>query len=347
MNPLYTLPLTLAIIGYLLLVLSYVAIRRRKIQGEAGEIEASQLQYYLRLGGYLLGAALLLVFAGTEFHRAGKWQAVLLYVLSLGLAIWLPLGFRAAMKRLFRWLSKPRRSRKERRKATHVPDQPTPQEWALATVAMLSKVDGRAYFLLGGESPGDRAGKSARKRLNRKWDIREESQFGEEVEWLFEEGHRQEFQEMIRRVGQFQEAELTQYLSEIEAGKYGLNTESAKTDERHRVEMARQNQNGIRYVSFMAWDYLRCIQLIREGFLAGYIEEEEAWNRIFSAAQVLQSRYDSWEEMSRSFLMAREFWSKTEMDRDGNVYRRALAQLLDDEKSPWQQIPWELALSGR
>jgi hypothetical protein len=217
----------------------------------------------------------------------------------------------------------------------------------LATVAMLSKVEGKDYFLLGGEEPSERKSKLARKRLAREWDIRDADHFAEESEWLFEEGHRKEFQEMIQRVSQFSEAELSQFESEIDAGKYELHTEAAKTDERQRLRMAKDNLQDIRYLSFMAWDYLRFIQLMRAGFLGGYVEEEEAWSRIFSAAQVLQSRYDSWEEMNRSFLLAREFWSHTETQREGNVYRRALAQLLDDEKSPWQRIPWELPLYTR
>lgn len=350
-NPFY-ITLALAFGGYLLFVMIYRGILLRRVMGITGRKTPEDVSYYVILIGFALACVLLLTIAGTRFHKDHGWWGVVGYVaVFLGL-FWFTLRFRRLMRGAVQGMSSPisfnlRRRKSQRSSGRSEPEGPTPRMWTMAAVSLISKVEGKDYFLLGGAELLPKKIKNAQKRLRKHWDITDEDRFAEECEWLFDYGHRKEFHDMIQKVSTFSDEEVQNYLQEIEEGKYGMSTKELKEDEKHRVEMARNNQHNIRYLSFVAWDYLRYISLTREGYLAEYIDEPEAWNQIFSAAQILQSRYDSWVEMSKAFTISREFWSFSETKRDGIVYKRSLRQLQEDEKSPWNSIAWELPLYSR
>ncbi|MEM7370844.1 MAG: DUF1266 domain-containing protein [Bacteroidota bacterium] len=351
-NPFF-ITLALAFGGYLLFVMTYRGILLRRVMGITGRKTPEDVSYYVILIGFSLACVFLLLLAGVRFHRDHGWGGVVGYALIFSVLFWFTLRFRSIMRGAVEKMSSPiswrrsRRSKKSSNKHARDPDEPTPRMWTMAAVSLLSKVEGKDYFLLGGAELIPKKIKNAQKRLRKHWDITNEDRFAEECDWLFDYGHRKEFHDMIHKVSAYSEDEAQVYLQEIEEGKYGMNSKELQEDEKHRVEMARTNRHNVRYISFVAWDYLRYISLTREGYLAEYIEEPEAWNQIFSAAQILQSRYDSWVEMSKAFIVAREFWSFSETKRDGIVYERSLRQLQEDEKSPWNKILWELPLYNR
>ena len=347
-NPLH-ISLAFAIGGYLLFVMAYRGIILRRVMGITGRKTPEHPAYYFILSGFILASGVLLIIAGTRFHQTYGWWGVSCYVLFFSALVWFTFRFRAMIRGAIDSLShsNPLSFRRFRKKRISKSDEPTPRMWTLAAASLLSKVEGKDYFLLGGSEPTPSNIRAAQKRLRKHWDITDDHRFEEECDWLFEYGHRREFHDMIQKVSSFSEEETYAYLQEIDEGKYGLDSKAAQADERHRVDMARTNRHNIRQTSFISWDYLRYISLTREGYLAEYIEEVEAWNQIFSAAQVLQSRYDSWQEMSKAFVVAREFWSFTETKRDGIAFERSLRQLQEDKGSPWNTIPWELPLYSR
>jgi hypothetical protein len=95
----------------------------------------------------------------------------------------------------------------------------------------------------------------------------------------------------------------------------------------------------------LAWDLVRYINLCRWGYVAGYLSESEAWELIMPMALELQKNFHSWKEMGEAFLFGREFWSYSEMQKNGQLYIDAQQRLLDDPKSPWNKYSWDLRLS--
>lgn len=61
--------------------------------------------------------------------------------------------------------------------------------------------------------------------------------------------------------------------------------------------------------SIAAWDYDRYISLCGWGYIAGYLSEEEAWQRIMPAARLLQKTFESWIDLGKNHVVGREFWS--------------------------------------
>ncbi|TAE60402.1 MAG: DUF1266 domain-containing protein [Bacteroidetes bacterium] len=339
---------TLAAVAVILLLLGRRGIRRRQVMGGSGNpLTPSQGGYYLIVGGYLIGGLMVLLATLVQVQKtygSGILTAGLVLLLLIAWAIFRLRGKKVSL------LSLPQRipSFRFRRKALKAaPAAPTPSMWPLAAAALVSGARGMDYFQLGGAPPSPRAQALAQRKLRREWEIESEDDFFETLDWLFESGHRTEFHAFIQKVSTLNPEEVRQYREEITLGMYGLDTEQEQEEELHRVEMIRSNKDNVRYISFFAWDYLRLIEICRLGFLAGYIEEDEALARMLSVSQVLQSRYDSWAEMARQFLVAREFWSCVETQKDGAQWERTLDRLAEDEQSPWKIVPFNLPLYQR
>lgn len=330
-------PYIIAATGAILMLLSYRGILRKKVRTISGIRTSSEFAYYVVIAAYIMGAIVATAFATIQFHMTRGWWGAFLYLLLLISASVFIHQFRSitrgillGIKRMFTPRAKP--------------PGPSPKTWALATVALMANVKGLSYHLLGGAEPSERRKILARKQLSREWEIDDAEEFEEVQEWLFEKGHRAEFGDTIAKITAMTPAQLDEYEKQfIPTIKDGQERE----EEIHRVEMIRSNQGDVRNTSLLAWDILRFIDNCRTGYLAEYIDEEDAWNRIISAAQVLQSRFDSWQELAESFLLGREFWSVVETNRDGHVYQKAYERLIQEEKSPWNKIIWDLPLYNR
>jgi hypothetical protein len=59
---------------------------------------------------------------------------------------------------------------------------------------------------------------------------------------------------------------------------------------------------------YLAWDYCRLVWVGGVSYVAGYLTEEEAWQRILPAARAIQSDYSSWREMGEDYLRGRQHW---------------------------------------
>ncbi|RMG75766.1 MAG: DUF1266 domain-containing protein, partial [Bacteroidetes bacterium] len=206
--------------------------------------------------------------------------------------------------------------------------------------ALLATAEGWSWDLLGGGPLSRPRRRQARKTLRREWDVRSTADFDEVQQWLMETGHRHEFHELIQRIAAFSPEEVSTYLQEVEAGAYELDTPEEQAEARHRVALIRENRYGIQQLSFMAWDYLRFIHLHRLGYVAGYQDEATTWSRLLSAGQVLRSRYDGWDRLHQDYLVAREFWSIIETQKEEARFRQAISYLQEDPKSPWQAESW-------
>lgn len=320
------------------------AWRKKQVINLSGEVRGTDhYQYFLILLGYLLGSVALLIVAIIQVQQTEGWTTVVGYavaILVLGVIIW------QAPKRAKQVLkaAKPPRLLPKLRRRQPVIQVTDAHQWALAAASLLAQPKGRDSTTLAGAEGTPMKRRAAQRWLKKEWDITSEEELDETLTWLFETGHRAEFRTSIGRLSQLLPEEAEVYLAEVAAGKHGFEDEEERAEEIHRVQLVQENTYDIRYMSFLAWDYLRYIELCRVGYLVAWLSETEAQQALVSAAQILQSRYESWEEMGESYLHAREYWSSVEMDRDGQAYQRVFRRLLTEPQSPWQQIAWDLPL---
>ena len=88
----------------------------------------------------------------------------------------------------------------------------------------------------------------------------------------------------------------------------------------------------------IAWDLVRIANLGRWALHAGYFSEEEMWQVMQVAADAAREHFSSWEEYGRSFAMGRGVWHGDE--EDCQTAWEIVTTLLEEETSPWRQIPW-------
>lgn len=88
----------------------------------------------------------------------------------------------------------------------------------------------------------------------------------------------------------------------------------------------------------IAWDLVRIANLGRWAYHAGYLSEEEMWQVMQVVADAASERFPSWEEYGRSFAMGRGVWHGDE--EDCQTAWEIVTTLLEEETSPWRQIPW-------
>lgn len=88
----------------------------------------------------------------------------------------------------------------------------------------------------------------------------------------------------------------------------------------------------------IAWDLVRIANLGRWALHAGYLSEEEMWQVMQVAADAAREYFSSWEEYGRSFAFGRGVWHGDE--EDCQTAWEIVSALLEEETSPWRQIPW-------
>jgi hypothetical protein len=65
----------------------------------------------------------------------------------------------------------------------------------------------------------------------------------------------------------------------------------------------------------LAFDLIRVIKLMREGYGAGLLSEQESWDRAVQAAQRLHSKYRSWDDVYSDFQSGRDMWWREVLGR--------------------------------
>lgn len=89
--------------------------------------------------------------------------------------------------------------------------------------------------------------------------------------------------------------------------------------------------------SILAWDMARAVQLIKLAFVAGYLDDNEAWAELLKLAPLTEGKFKDWMGFSQSFLMGRTFWSGVSDPQIKSVCER----LLGHPASPWLYIHWD------
>ena len=93
--------------------------------------------------------------------------------------------------------------------------------------------------------------------------------------------------------------------------------------------------------SGLAFDLVRYINLVDNGFCAHYLGEQESWDLIMPMAKKTQESFSSWQELGDNFLDGRAIWNGGP-DRSFSMTIGLLSNS-KDANSPWSK-PWNLDL---
>ncbi|MFD0901009.1 DUF1266 domain-containing protein [Actinomadura sediminis] len=135
-----------------------------------------------------------------------------------------------------------------------------------------------------------------------------------------------------------QGAELAHFLHRL------FNDRSHAAEELHRLKTLADPALRADAGRFLIWDYGRALMLYRWGHMVGWLTEEYCWERMLPLALDVQRRYTSWRDMATCYLQGRLLWSGGG-GRAHDEYDRLIDALAAEPRSPWNAVPWDLALT--
>ena len=166
-----------------------------------------------------------------------------------------------------------------------------------------------------------------RAQLQSWWNITDRDSTLEIVRWLLHEGHHADADAALAfmRGGQSEAGDPEEKAEDVQAIAEFMIENGCCTA-------------GTLPQTVIAWDLVRIANLGRWALHAGYLSEEEMWQVMQVAADAAREHFASWEEYGRSFAMGRGVWHGDE--EDCQTAWEIVTALLEEETSPWRQIPW-------
>jgi len=211
------------------------------------------------------------------------------------------------------------------------------KQWALATCGVLTERNRGRHDLLGTCEKTEANAAKQQRLLKKWWDIENRRDLLDSLKWVQDGGHREGFEAMGARLTSLSPQEL----SALEAQT------NNDPQQRNQIAIVFKHYRALGDKSLKGWDYSRYVALCGWGYVAGYLSEKEAWDRIMPMARLIQKTFDSWEELGRNYLIGRAYWSLAQTQKSGDLYRRAVKQLCSRPNSPWIKLPWNLDLGGK
>jgi hypothetical protein len=212
------------------------------------------------------------------------------------------------------------------------------QAWALACAAVLNERNHARHDLLGTKYRTQKNIRDCKRFLVvTGWDIKNQADLLDSLTWVDNGGQRKDFKRWGRKIRTLTDEEYRKLLVEH------------RTDEKilNRIKVAARYYDALGDKGLFGWDYSRYICLCRWGYMAGYLSEEQAWKKIMPVAKLIQSKFDSWQDLGQNYLIGRQFWSYEDTKLCGYQYEDACLRLLDMPSSPWNKLPWDMDLTEK
>jgi hypothetical protein len=90
-----------------------------------------------------------------------------------------------------------------------------------------------------------------------------------------------------------------------------------------------------------AWDMVRAVDILRIGFAAGYLDEDDCWEKVRQVAQVLQTKYSSWEELGTHFERGMHAWQDSRNLTDATERGRVQKNLPVLRSQIWPKVKFD------
>lgn len=169
--------------------------------------------------------------------------------------------------------------------------------------------------------------------LREGWSIVDEESAYRILNWLAEEGHRTDFNQLrgILRVMTTKQQDL--YIASLQDEYKEINTRIVQRYDKLLPE------SGI-----LAWDLGRAATICHFCAEVGYIPREYAWSYLLNNANQVQQSYRSWTEYGLAYIIGRQFWQK-ELDASStSTQLESIQRQLTDSDCPWSFLPWDTKL---
>lgn len=167
--------------------------------------------------------------------------------------------------------------------------------------------------------------------LGEMWDVKDRNSAIGTLENLLRQGHRGKFEGLKKNTHSLHK------FKEIFKFDFDESEEITLSDEEFKQLAAwiERADGFVPQTGILAWDIARYVHLVRMCFFAGYLNNDEAWQRLLLAWPLIENKFSSWSEFAQSFLIGRTFWAGQE-DPD---LKETCERLLGHPASPWRFTP--------
>ena len=208
--------------------------------------------------------------------------------------------------------------------------------WINGTYAMLTTVHRGDIEKVGGYDKTPDNTKAIQKLLVDWWGINNRKDADKTLNWLLQEGHRNEF------LAAYHEYKLETFdRTAFEKVISGL----PKNDKVYFILLfdsyEKYGENAI-----AAWDLCRAVQLLGFYYIAGYYTYEESLDKSLEIAKEIQATYPSWEDMCKSYLYGYQYWNDDDInDNESASYKRAqVYEKVKNMKNSPYNLKWNTEL---
>jgi hypothetical protein len=194
------------------------------------------------------------------------------------------------------------------------------KEWMLGCGAILAKVNKIDPYSIGMNPRTSANVNYSRRMLSGSWNCEDREDVISAIENMTDGGHAELFEYDAELANSFSDAEFKALLE--------MSNEVDRFMWRYVKGLSEKwGDRGIR-----AWDWFRMFHLAGWGYLAGYLELEEAYILVEPVAQRLRDTFTSWDEATENYMDGYAYWSRTDITEENTSYRQRL-QIYEDLKA--------------
>lgn len=216
------------------------------------------------------------------------------------------------------------------------------EQWICATCGIYNAVNKLDSSKLGGTVEDSKKAESMTRMLKDGWGITDRKSAIKVLNKLLDHGHRKQFHKTVdemRKKGWLD-------MDADSAKEIILKKSLSDTKKQHYLACLYAYESfGDRGMD--AWDYCRMIQILGDCYESGYISLQECLDQALPVAQLIQSEYNSWEEMNQSYLYGFWLYSGTDINEYGSesYYRyKEYQDLKSSSDNPFKRIDFNMEL---
>lgn len=169
--------------------------------------------------------------------------------------------------------------------------------WQNAVYAVLTYINSENHNIVGGIKTNKKEAKNMQKRLLRWWNVNNREELINMIESLKGDGHNKQFVDIAL------DFQIPKYIHKQDFIEQELiYAKEGAEDIVLFVYDTWQKERKDKDEPIIAWDLGRAIYLCHAGYVSNYFGYEEALDMALELSLVLQSKFESWDEMFESYL---------------------------------------------
>lgn len=182
--------------------------------------------------------------------------------------------------------------------------------WGRAMGSVLIAINEGSPYYFGGYAASDENQKAAANILEKSWEISSRKDLLKQIKQLLNSGSRKAYQKEAKEMDALSDKKLKKAMKQL-SGPLLVH-----------YKLVQKNWDTWGEKGLLAWDMCRISHLVQWGYIAGYLEREEAQAMIEPAAQNLKEQFDNWEDVIMNWLDGYALSASIDLQESGNDYEK-------------------------